>query len=220
MPSSLIQHQLAVEQASPAKDLRALLALDDAEFVASAYLTLLRRPADEEGFEHYLRKLRAGFTKLELIASVCESSEGRSKGRLLPGLDKAMRHYGLTRIPVLGAVYRRLAQADGYSANDRRLRAVEQSLLRQERAIAAFEARMLDTLAAIQSLPAQATDGPARSAGDPRLVQPRGQTPSVIADFIRLRPGSAKEVIGQLSELVGRSLEAERLAATTAAASS
>src|SRR5215831_2890080 len=64
----------------PAKDkytLPELLAFSDAEFIDVAYRAVLRRPPDENGFNHYLQLLRAGAnTKIEILGILSSSEEG------------------------------------------------------------------------------------------------------------------------------------------------
>src|SRR5690349_10761458 len=56
---------------APAKDkytLPELLVFSDADFIDVAYRAVLRRPADVDGFNYYLRLLRAGaHTKVEIL---------------------------------------------------------------------------------------------------------------------------------------------------------
>jgi O-antigen chain-terminating methyltransferase len=76
----------------PAKDkytLSELLVFSDADFIDVAYRAVLRRPPDEEGFNHYLRLLRAGAnSKLEILGILRFSEEGTAAAVQIDGLDR------------------------------------------------------------------------------------------------------------------------------------
>ena len=187
----------------------------DVEFVASAYLTLLRRPADIDGLEHYTRKLRAGSTKAEILALIHGSREGRSKGVELMGLRKALQRHKLSRLPVIGSLLRLFGNAEGHSPADRRLRAIEQHLLRQEVVFTQRHEHLRQELQALRTALAQGGGIRADASGlssDQLIVQSRGQTPSILSRFIKLQRAPASEVMTQLAELVQSSLEAEQFA--------
>ena len=76
----------------PAKDrytLSELLVFSDADFIDVAYHAVLRRPPDDEGFNHYLRLLRAGAnSKLEILGILRSSEEGTAAAIQIDGLDR------------------------------------------------------------------------------------------------------------------------------------
>jgi len=78
-----------------------LLSRPDAEFVACAYLTLLRRPADPEGFLHYLLQLRSDGDKFAVVHALCTSEEGRLRRPNLPGLRATLARQRIKQLPVL-----------------------------------------------------------------------------------------------------------------------
>jgi glycosyltransferase involved in cell wall biosynthesis/GT2 family glycosyltransferase len=59
------------------KSVAELLALYDEEFVRSAYLTVLGRPADAGGLAAYLEHVRSGADRAELLVALATSSEGQ-----------------------------------------------------------------------------------------------------------------------------------------------
>lgn len=75
-----------------AKTLDELLALHDQDFIECAYLSLLGRPADDEGLVFYLDRLRMGISKLEILAQLRFSKEGKVPQAAVSGLDSAMRN--------------------------------------------------------------------------------------------------------------------------------
>lgn len=204
----------AVAAAQPATDLRSLMVLNDAEFVATAYLSLLRRPADSDGLVHYTRQLRAGHSKLAVLALLVRSREGRYKDAQLPGLQGALSRYRLLNVPLVGGLLRWAYDAEGNTSRERRVRAIEQSQWRQEQSQAHLlaEVRALrQDLASGQLGSGGGTVAPAVTNAE-LIVQPRGQTPSLLSRMIMLERAAAEEVIGQLEELVCDSFEAEQLA--------
>lgn len=69
-----------------AASLDELLSLYDERFVRCAYLTLLGREADASGLSNYVRQVRRGAAKVQLIAELADSEEGRNAGPKLHGL--------------------------------------------------------------------------------------------------------------------------------------
>lgn len=63
-----------------------LTAFDDEDFVTNAYLAVLRRPPDPEGFAGTLHALREGRSKVELLGNLRWSPEGLSRGVHIDGL--------------------------------------------------------------------------------------------------------------------------------------
>jgi hypothetical protein len=64
-----------------------LLQYDDHEFIWNAYRALLKREPDETGFKGFLERLRSGQrTKIDVLASIRYSPEGRRKNVSIDGL--------------------------------------------------------------------------------------------------------------------------------------
>ncbi|WP_052628074.1 FkbM family methyltransferase [Sphingobium sp. YBL2] len=101
-----------------------LLARDGAEFIRSAYKTVLEREPDSEGARHYLSRLRSGWPKLSVLMEMRDSGEGRRVAAVLPGLDAAILRYRLAKSPVLGPIYRLLTGATGSNARERQICAI------------------------------------------------------------------------------------------------
>ena len=123
-----------------------LLALYDIAFIDCAYKTLLRRAPDDVGFAHYLQLVRSGAAKMRIVSRLCLSAERRTQAFSLPGLKRAMLQYWLARNPFTGWWYRPIAQVEGETPFECRLRAVENMMMRmaQERERESYE---LDTAA-------------------------------------------------------------------------
>jgi hypothetical protein len=67
-----------------------LLSLDDSQFLAAIYKHLLGRHVDPAGFRDYHARLRGGASRLQIMAEIRDSDEGRRHGSDLPGLAEAM----------------------------------------------------------------------------------------------------------------------------------
>lgn len=115
---------VAVQEAMRAANVSDLLVRDDAEFIGSAYKTILEREPDPEGARHYLSRLRSGWPKLSILMQLRDSEEGCQVAALLPGLNAAILRYRLATLPVLGPVYRLLTGATGSPAPERRIYAI------------------------------------------------------------------------------------------------
>jgi hypothetical protein len=133
-----------------------LLALDDFAFIDCAYKTLLRRAPDAVGFANNLRLIRSGTAKMRVVSQMCFSAEGGTRSFSLPGLKRAILQHWLAVSWLTGWWYRPIARVEGETPLERRLRVVENTLVRmvQERerescdleAAAEDVARMLKTL--------------------------------------------------------------------------
>jgi FMN phosphatase YigB (HAD superfamily) len=79
-----------------------LISFEDQEFIYSAYLALLGRTPDPDGFGYYLARLRAGASKIEILAQIRLSAEGQKYPVNISGLDKAFRRHRWLKIPIIG----------------------------------------------------------------------------------------------------------------------
>jgi len=79
-----------------------LLAYDDREFLRRAYIAVLKRPPDKQGFTNALEDLRrAHIDKIDLLATLSGSAEGRQKGVRIPGLRMRALVRRLSRLPLI-----------------------------------------------------------------------------------------------------------------------
>lgn len=83
-----------------------LLMLHDKHFVNAAYKVILNRQPDPEGFEYYLRKLRSGTAKKQILAQLSLSREGKSVANDIPGIIDATRQYKRERYPIIGWLFK------------------------------------------------------------------------------------------------------------------
>lgn len=95
------------EEAIPLEDgdyhVNDLLKYHDKEFVRNAYRAVLRREADDSGYNHYLDSLRGGrYNKIDILAALRYSPEGRERNVSIKGLAVPATLRRLYRIPALG----------------------------------------------------------------------------------------------------------------------
>jgi hypothetical protein len=112
-----------------ATSLQELCSHEGRDFVRSAYLTVLGRLPDEEGFAFYMARLNQGFSKLTILRQLRISAEARRHDPGIAGFDRALKRHRRGNLPVVGWTYRLFSkgESDSPSARDRRalLRRIE-----------------------------------------------------------------------------------------------
>lgn len=83
-----------------------LLSYDNEQFVEGAYTALLGRKPDTEGMDYYLTRLQAGISKVEILAQIGNSAEGKARQIKIEGLDEAVRYQKRLKTPLLGGLLR------------------------------------------------------------------------------------------------------------------
>lgn len=84
-----------------------LLRFHGEDFVRNSYRALLLREPDEAGMAYHLQSLATGrFNKIDVLASLHYSPEGRQSGVTLEGLSTPATIRRLGRVPVLGYLLR------------------------------------------------------------------------------------------------------------------
>lgn len=80
-----------------------LLRFHDQQFIRNAYRAILKREPDDDGYAGHLENLRSGrFNKIDILASMRYSLEGKGKGVEVEGLTFPAFIRRLYRIPVAG----------------------------------------------------------------------------------------------------------------------
>lgn len=92
-------------QTAPAASLDDLLALDDESFVKCAYATFLQREPDTLGFSYYIKRIRNGISKLEIIQQIRYGKEGKEKNIEIHGLNQALNRQKFSKIPLIGKAF-------------------------------------------------------------------------------------------------------------------
>jgi O-antigen chain-terminating methyltransferase len=177
-------------QPLPARDaysLAELLAYHDVEFVQNAYRAILRREADDTGLAHHLHQLHHGeVAKVELLAGMRNSAEGRKAGVRIRGLRLARAVRSLRRVPLLGALAEMLLYVVRMPTIVRNLERQEVQLFRRER-----ELRVLvDATAGLLETrfdAAAASAASERDAADERLDRVVRRLDAASVDLWRLR---------------------------------
>ncbi len=94
-----------LNQPTTAFTLNELMALQDQHFIHGAYHTLFGRSPDPDGLNEYLKQLRAGIAKIEILAQLSNSLEYRTQGIHLPHLKSAVKRYKKTKWPLVGWLF-------------------------------------------------------------------------------------------------------------------
>jgi FkbM family methyltransferase len=113
-----------------ARTLSELLDHDDSIFVRCAYLTVLGRAADADGYSHYLGWLRRGAAKQSILWQLRKSAEGRAHDPLVAGLDREIKRYRYGKTPVFGGLFLWASGGERDRPMDRRLRATTNAVSR------------------------------------------------------------------------------------------
>jgi hypothetical protein len=120
----------------PASSLHELCSHEGRDFIRSAYLTVLGRLPDADGFEFYRSRLNQGVSKLTILHQLRASEEARRHDPGIAGFDRALKRHRHGNIPLIGWTYRMLTKGESESPAARERRA----LLRR---IEGVEARLL-----------------------------------------------------------------------------
>lgn len=112
------------------KTLSELLENFDQRFVECAYRTLLGRDPDSEGMNYYLKRVRSGISKMEIVAQLKQSTEGKNHQSNLDGLKIALQKYNIIKIPLIGWIYKLFVESEYNNSTMRRVRAIENQIHR------------------------------------------------------------------------------------------
>jgi len=102
-----------------------LLERFDADFVHHAYKALLHREPDPEGFVYYLRRVRGGVPKLEILTQLKSSDEGAKIAPSIAGLDKAIAQFRKRRSGLVNVLKRLILRESRFDSVERHLSAFE-----------------------------------------------------------------------------------------------
>ena len=147
-----------------AQSVEELLSYYDEEFVQCAYQTILGRVPDAEGLQYYLARVRAGISKIEILAQLRLGMEGKSRPVVISGLDKAIKRHKLLKIPLLGGLLR-IAGVRHPEAN------ILQSLRILDNRIHAININLLSNLAQVNNKLKQLISKPAQNSNEPTLPE-------------------------------------------------
>jgi SAM-dependent methyltransferase len=115
-----------------------LLKYHDRDFVWNAYRALLKREPDTEGLSTYLERLRSGrFNKIDVLAGLRFSPEGRRNQVTIDGLRLPAAIRRLYRVPVIGYLAELVVGVVRLPSLIRNQRQIETHLIAQQELIAA-----------------------------------------------------------------------------------
>ena len=120
-----------------------LLEWHDADFVRCAFVTILGRQPDAAGEGHYVGRLRAGHSRLQILSELRKSAEAAQHDPGIAGLDGALRLAALQRMPFLGAIFRLFSKyPDGNARSDRSHRAMLNAAAANQAAVHSLATQM------------------------------------------------------------------------------
>lgn len=106
-------------------DLDEILRMPSIQFVRNLYRRLLVREPEAGGISFYLRRMREGFPRIQILAEIAASKEARDLAVNPPGLARALMLYRLSRLPLVGWFVGRMLGVEGSSRYEARLQALE-----------------------------------------------------------------------------------------------
>lgn len=121
---SILAPETAKTMPTIASTLPELLSHNDQQFVQCAYRTLLGREPDSEGMGYYLTRLRSGFRKIEILAQLKSSSEGKSQESTIPDLEKFVAQYQRERYPLVGWIFKAFNNIQGKKSIEQEIRSI------------------------------------------------------------------------------------------------
>ncbi len=78
------------------------LAFEGRQFIDCVYLRLLKRLPDVNGYNYYLGRLEAGYTKQHVLAQIVSSPEAKQYNVVINGMKKELLKYRLSFLPLVG----------------------------------------------------------------------------------------------------------------------
>jgi hypothetical protein len=122
-----------------------LVSFHDEKFVHVAYNILLNRTPDPDGLAYYLSRVRSGISKIEILAQLRLSEEGKARNVSVSGLDKEIKRLKSSKIPLIGPVLKIFAGSAPGEDTQKNLRAIENKLNAIEENLKRSEAPVIET---------------------------------------------------------------------------
>jgi O-antigen biosynthesis protein len=98
------------------------------QFVHCAYHALLARPPDLHGLRSYIQSIQNRVAKVEILAQIKASEEGKSRTAEIARMNQAIRRHRQMQLPLLGIILRLLGKKAPERAQIEHLRAMENSM--------------------------------------------------------------------------------------------
>lgn len=129
-----------------------LLQYHDQTFIWNAYRALLKREPDEQGLQSHLSRLRSGrHNKIDILASLRFSMEGKRKGVHVEGLARPALIRRLYRVPVAGYLLEMAVEIARLPNLVRGQRQFETHLIAQQQLLADHLNQLINRLTQLQS---------------------------------------------------------------------
>jgi hypothetical protein len=133
-------------------ELSALLAQNGAQFVESAFRSIVGRKPDAESEAYFRDQIQSGAPKLKVLGDLLNSAEARSRKVSIAGLRWAVVMYRFAQIPLLGNLVANSSEIERDTASARRIRAVELQLMGNSSRINAQFDRLWQEISSMQHL--------------------------------------------------------------------
>lgn len=130
----------------PATSLQELCSHEGRDFIRCAYLTVLGRLPDEEGFGFYSARLDQGVSKLTILRQLRTSQEALGHDPGIAGFDRALKKHRRGNLPLIGWAYRLLTRGESESPAARDRRALLRRVERLEARLVAIHADLAERL--------------------------------------------------------------------------
>lgn len=88
-------------------NLQQLIAHEGTQFIRVAYLQVLGREPDTTGENYYVQRLKGGVSKVEILAQLRMSTEGKKFNAKISGIDHAVSEYKWMKLPLIGTFVKR-----------------------------------------------------------------------------------------------------------------
>ncbi|MET3119256.1 FkbM family methyltransferase [Undibacterium sp. GrIS 1.8] len=107
----------------------------DSEFISAAYLAILKRSPDDEGGSYYLKRLRSGISKENILVQIMKSPEAKQNDIRIQGLKVYAIMNNILNIPFLGTLAAVLMFSLTVKSHMKNLRAFENYVYRINQSI-------------------------------------------------------------------------------------
>lgn len=176
-----------------------LTGFDDEDFVLNAYLAVLRRAPDAEGFNAALHALRQGTSKVEVLGKLRWSEEGLARGVHIDGLLLPYTLQRWEQKPIVGMPIAWLHGLVKLGVNGRRQRIAEARQAREAHALG----RLLNRLAQADGETRQETGialkriaSESQRGREDLAARLRARSDELSSDIGRLQDGIATQLAG------------------------
>jgi glycosyltransferase involved in cell wall biosynthesis len=116
---------VGLDDAIASSELYELMCHYDEPFVRKAYVAVLGREADDGGLRNYLQRVREGEERIEILAELRDSEEGKTRLLRIPGLDTAIASHRRAATSPLRMALQWFGMAQSLAQSQRNIRVTE-----------------------------------------------------------------------------------------------